>query len=227
MTSKTVTYAGIDGTVYPVKYYFSSVGCNANNGTGGTDSDEQDSPTYVDTGLQPNHCYGYQTDVYSTSDGSSTGVSTTTMVYTLPNAPGAPTVTPLSDTTALLSNDENGNPASDPTTLYMMVAVSTSPYDLKFVGASGALSTTPAYLSDLALDGLTVTGLSSGTTYLFYSSAINQDGVFGSSSPMTTVTMPTDSGGGDDGGGGIIGGLIQRVFRLGGNLRVGGGIRLY
>jgi len=227
MTSKTVTYSDINGTTYPVTYYFSSVGCDDNNGTGGTNSGNQDSPTYVDTGLQPNHCYGYQADVYSTSDGSSTGNSSTTMVYTLANTPGAPTVTPLSGTTALLSNDENGNPASDPTTLFLMIVTPASTFDFKYVNASGALTTTPTYLSDLALDGLTVTGLSPSTTYWFISSAVNQDGEFSSSSLPTTVTMPTDSGGGDDGGGGIIGGLIQRVFRLGGNLRVGGGIRLY
>ncbi|MEE8306506.1 MAG: SBBP repeat-containing protein, partial [Gammaproteobacteria bacterium] len=67
------------------------------------------------------------------------------------------------------TNAENGNPAANPTTLFAVQVVTTTPADAtwlnQWVDAAGNPSATAVWLTDAALDALTLTGLNSSTTY--------------------------------------------------------------
>jgi hypothetical protein len=96
----------------PVSYYFEFVGSPTDGGTGGEDSGWQTSTQYVNTGLEPNHRYGYVVTaascfpVYQETAPSTPNV----FVYTWANDP---TPAPFSNITrtAIRANwAANGNP---------------------------------------------------------------------------------------------------------------------
>lgn len=167
----------------PIKYLFTldNTGCSIGySGAGGTTSSWQTSISYNDTGLDPNKCYGYKVtasdSVGTTHVGTASGVITT---YTSANTPGTPILSNPTLTTLNLTNDANGNPASNPTTNFAVQVVTTSPSDStwlsKWVNASGDPGASEVWMNDAALDALVIRGLKPGTLYGVKVKAKNQD----------------------------------------------------
>jgi hypothetical protein len=165
--------------VHTVQYLFTFVACGANGGTGGTSSSYQSPTSYTDNGLDPNKCYGYNVtakDSLGNTGSASTPNSTT---YSSAATPSTPTLgTPTSSTLAL-TNNENGNPASNPTTLFAATISSTSPTDSawlgKWINGSGNAAASEVWLTDAQLTE-TMNGLQSSTTYGVQVKAKNEDG---------------------------------------------------
>jgi hypothetical protein len=180
--SMTAT-AGTDSTT-PVEYLFTNdnSNCGANVGTGGTSSSWQSSASYSDASLQANKCYGYTVTARdSVSPTPNTGTaSSISSTYTSANTPGTPTLSGATQTTLNLTNAENSNPSSNPTTYFAVQVVTTTPNDAtwlnKWVDASGNPSASEAWLTDTQLDALVLQGLTSSTTYGVKVKARNQDG---------------------------------------------------
>jgi len=180
--SMTAT-TGSDSTV-PVNYLFTNdnSSCGANAGTGGASSSWQSSTSYPNTGLQANKCYGYTVTARdSVSPTPNTGTaSSISFTYTSASTPGTPTLSGATTTTLNLTNAENGNPSSNPTTYFAVQVVTTSPNHStwlnKWVNGSGNPSATEVWLTDAQLDALVLQGLTSGTTYGVKVKARNQDG---------------------------------------------------
>ena len=152
----------------PIEYSFTFTACGSNGGTGGTSSSWQTSTSYTDTGLQVNKCYGYTVTARDSvpNTGTASGAS---QAYTAAAVPGTPTLSGATTSTLALTNVENGNPASSPTTLFAAQVVTTSPSHAtwlnKYVDASGNPSASAVWLSDAALDAMTLRGLATSTTY--------------------------------------------------------------
>jgi len=168
----------------PVTYLFTNdnSSCGANAGTGGTSSSWQSGTSYSDSGLQANKCYGYTVTARDSvsptpNTGTASGISST---YTSANTPGMPTLNGATPTTLNLTNAENGNPSSNPTTYFAVQVVTTNPNDStwlnKWVNASGIPSATEVWLTDTQLDALALHGLTPSTTYGVKVKARNQDG---------------------------------------------------
>lgn len=164
-----------------INYLFTSdnTDCGSNAGSGGTNSSWQASTSYSDTGLQPNQCYGYTVQSRDTTPNTGTASSRSSS-YTSANVPGAPTLTDATLNTLRITNSENSNPSSNPTTQFAVQVVTTSPTDNtwlnKWVDASGDPSATAVWQSDSAWDALSIRGLQPGTTYGVKVKAKNQDG---------------------------------------------------
>lgn len=177
MTSTT----GSDATT-PINYLFTNnnTSCGANAGTGGTSSSWQSSTSYADTGLQANKCYGYTVQARDSvtptpNTGTASAISST---YTSANTPGAPTLNSPTTSTLNLTNAENGNPVSNPTTNFAIQIVTTSDATWlnKWVNTSGNPSATAVWMTDAVMDTLMLQGLQSGTLYGAKVKARNQDG---------------------------------------------------
>lgn len=172
--------AGTDSTT-PINYLFTldNTNCGANAGTGGNSSSWQSGVAYSDSGLQPNKCYGYTITARDSvsptpNTGTASGISST---YTSANTPGTPTLSGATATTLNLTNAENSNPASSPTTYFAVQVVTTSDaaWLSKWVDASGNPSATAVWLTDAQLDALVLQGLQSSTLYGVKVKARNQD----------------------------------------------------
>src|SRR3989344_3591106 len=172
--------AGSDPST-PISYLFTSdnSSCGANAGTGGASSGWQSADTtYSNTGLQPNKCYGYTVQARDSlsNTGTASGISST---YTSANAPGTPTLGSPTTSTLALTNAENGNPASNPTTNFAVQVVTTTPSDAtwlnQWVDASGNPSASAVWLTDAQLDALVLQGLQASTLYGVQVKARNQD----------------------------------------------------
>jgi len=177
MTSNTVTDPSS-----PVSYYFTSVAgsCGVNAGTGGTDSGWQSADTtYSDTGLQTNKCYGY-TITTRDSIGNTGSVSTASSTYTSAATPGVPVFQVTTPYALILTNDENGNPTSNPVTDFAVQIINTSPLDSTwenmYIDATGNPSVSAVWLTDAQLDNLIVLQLLEQTSYDVRAKARNQDG---------------------------------------------------
>jgi len=183
----------------------------------GHDSGWQSSSLYSDTGLQPNQCYGYLLKAQD-SLGNMTATSTASTTYTLANVPGAPTLGSPSATTLTLTNAANGNPASNPTTLFAVQITSTTPNDStwlnEWVNGSGNPSATEVWLTDAQLAALVITGLQPNTIYQAQSKARNQNAVETSLSSAGSGTT------------GAAVSTSARTIRLKGGVRLKGKIRL-
>jgi len=182
--SMTAT-SGYDYTT-PINYLFTldNTNCGADAGTGGTTSSWQASTSYSDSGLDANKCYGYTVTARDSVGTPNTGTaSSINSTYTSANTPGTPTLDGATATTLNLTNAENSNPASNPTTYFAVYVSSTSPTDSnwegKWVNGSGEPSVSEVWLSDSALDSLVLgsgaTPLVGGTTYGVKIKARNQD----------------------------------------------------
>ena len=183
----------------PVEYFFTFTACGSNGGTGGSDSSWQESTTYLDGDLEPNKCYGYTVTARdsATPTPNSTGASGVSEAYTAANVPGTPSLDNATSTTLDLTNNENGNPASSPTTLFAVQVVTTNPADAnwlnQYVDANGEPSGTEVWLSDATLDGLKLRGLQPSTLYGVKVKARNEDGeeTLFSAEGQGTTTAPS------------------------------------
>lgn len=186
MTANTVTDPSA-----PVNYFFelNNTSCGANAGSGGSNSSWQASESYADNGLDPNKCYGY-TVTARDGAGNYAATSTASTTYTSAAVPGAPSFSSVTGSSLVLSNAENGNPASNPTTAFKVFASSTDDgsWDGMYVNGSGDPSATEVWLTDAQIDGLTVNGLSELTEYEFLVVARNQDGDRTASSTVNSTT---------------------------------------
>ena len=190
--------AGTDSTT-PVQYLFTldNSTCNSDAGTGGTSSSWQESTSYTDDGLQANKCYGYTVQARdSVSPTPNTGTaSSASKTYTSANVPGTPTLGNPSGCSLALINDANGNPSSNPTTLFAVQVVTTSPSDSnwlnKWVDSNGDPFASEVWMSDATLDALRIRGLKARTTYGVKVKAKNQDGDATSLSTEGQGTTPS------------------------------------
>ncbi len=155
---------------------------------------DPDSTTVTISGLLPN--LGYRARVASRNDFGDSAYSTTAEFRTLAAVPGAPSLTALSGTTASVALSANGNSTSTEFVLYTSTAG-------KYVDATGALSSTPAWQTTSTWAGTTLTGLTCGTTYSFLSVARNAENTETVSSTAATVTTSVCSSGGGGGGGAV------------------------
>ncbi|MFA5799317.1 MAG: IPT/TIG domain-containing protein, partial [Patescibacteria group bacterium] len=174
---------GSDAATPPVNYLFTlnNTNCGANAGTGGASSSWQSSVAYSNSGLQPNKCYGYTiTARDSVTPTPNTGTaSAASSTYTSANTPGTPILNGATASTLNLTNAENSNPASNPTTNFAVQVVTTSPSDAtwlnQWVNATGNPSATAVWLTDAQLDALVLQGLQVSTIYGVKVKAKNQD----------------------------------------------------
>ena len=178
----------------PVQYYFAAVTgtCGVSVGTGGTDSGWQTSTSYSDNGLQANKCYGY-TLTARDSIPNTTSASSASVTYSSAAVPGQLIQTSNSGTTVSISNNANGNPASNPTTTFAVFISASTPTDStwnnKYVDGSGNPSVSAVWLTDAQIDVLTIVGLAGSTSYTAAVKAKNQDGdqtLFGSTQTLAT-----------------------------------------
>lgn len=188
MTSVTITDAST-----PVNYFFTATSstCGGNLGTGRTNSGWQSGASYSDSGLQTNRCYAYTVKGRDAA-GNMTATSTASTTYTLAATPGGPTYSSVGVTSLSLSNTENGNPASNPTTNFVLYASSTDArWNNKYLTAAAGTSTTPVWLSDSQVNNLALSGLFPNTRYDFSAVARNQNSVLTATSTRTgTTTLP-------------------------------------
>lgn len=179
-----------------LEYYFTFVACGSNGGTGGTDSGWISTSTYTDTGLQPNKCYGYKVLARDGGGNVSTSSSATSSTYTSAATPGAPIIESqlIFSETLDIFNSENGNPVSNPATLFVLQISSTTPLDSNWNGnyldASGNPTSTPVWLSDTVWDSIYMQSVLEGTTYQMRSKARNQDGDETPFGPVGTSSTP-------------------------------------
>jgi hypothetical protein len=140
-----------------VYYYFDFVD-SPTGGTGGSDSSWQSSTSFTDTGLQPNHRYGYRVksrDSASTPNESS--YSSTVYEYTLANVPGASSFSNMTQTSIQANWTANGNRSG---TEYWCENVTK--------GTNSGWITATSWNS---------TGLTCGTSYAFRVKARNGDNI--------------------------------------------------
>jgi uncharacterized delta-60 repeat protein len=179
-TSIDMTATTASDDTPPVEYLFTYTPCGSNGGTGGTSSSWQEGTSYTDIDLQPNKCYGYTVTARDsvTPTPNTTGASAASYAYTAAAVPGTPTLDNATSYSLNLTNDENGNPASSPTTLFAVQVTTTTDGNWfeKWVDENGNPSDTEVWMSDATLDSLMLLGLQPSTTYGVKVKARNQDG---------------------------------------------------
>ena len=106
-----VATTATDSESPPVSYFFNFVD-SPTVGTGGSDSIWQSEISYTDTGLQPNHQYGYQVKARDSAIHNETNPSTPVVYeYTLSNTPGASSFSDVTETSIRTNWTANGNPS--------------------------------------------------------------------------------------------------------------------
>ena len=179
----------------PIQYYFEAVtgSCGADIGSGGVDSGWQTSTSYIDSGLEANKCYSYQV---LARDGAlvETATSTASSTYTRANIPGAVTFSSVAVTSFIITNNENGNPTTNPATTFAVYATSTdTAFNNVYITAAGGTSSSPVWLTDAQIDNTSVTGLTPETSYSFSVVARNNDNLLTASSTIAVATTPSDT----------------------------------
>jgi serine protease len=141
----------------PVSYYFDFVD-SPTGGTGGADSGWQSSRSYTNTGLQPNHRYGYRVKARdSAATPNETSFSPVVYMYTLANAPGAASFSNVTSACIRANWTANGNPTG------------TQYYSENTTAGTNSGWTTNTYWDSC--------GLSVGPSYSFQVMARNGDGI--------------------------------------------------
>lgn len=128
------------------------------------------------TSLSPNTQYGFKIK-YRNYDGVETLYnSTEKKVYTLAAIPGVPSITIVSNTSAQIIIDENGNPA---TTEYAIKCLSTTPTDTRFedkwLDNDGTVADNEGWATKSVWDSVVIENLSEITSYTFAVIARNND----------------------------------------------------
>lgn len=169
-------------TTPPINYLFIFTPCASNGGTGGTSSGWQTATSYTNSSLQVNECYAYEIQAEDSVMPPNVGAaSASSSVYTFANVPGAPSLSSPSTSTLTFSNNANGNPSSNPTTLFAVQVTSTAPTDNNWNGdwvtSTGASSSAPVWLSNTQITNLVVNNLQSNTAYTFTVQAENGNSI--------------------------------------------------
>lgn len=168
----SATTTATDATL-PVYFQFANVSCTSNGGSNGTSSTwiTTSSFPYSNAGLQANECYAYTVQARdSVSPTPNTGTaSASSSIYTYASTPGTPTLNGASTSTLNITVAANGNPSSNPTTLFSVQVTSTSPTDNntlgKFIDSAGAITTSAVWLSAATWNAVAIKNLQANTTY--------------------------------------------------------------
>jgi subtilisin-like proprotein convertase family protein len=152
-----VATTATDSESPPVSYFFDFVS-SPTGGSGGSDSGWQSYMSYTDTGLQPNHQYGYRVKARdSASTPNETDPSNPVVYeYTLANTPGASSFSDITQTSIRANWTANGNRSG------------TEYYCENTTKGTNSGWTTNTYWDS--------TGLTGGTSYTFRVKARNGDG---------------------------------------------------
>jgi hypothetical protein len=166
------TTAGDAGSP-PVSYYFDFVD-SSTGGSGGSDSNWQSSTSYTDTGLQPNHQYGYRVKASdSASTPNETGYSSTVYRYTDANAPVTAGFSNITQTSIRANWVPNGNRAGT-----------------EYYCENTTEGTNSGWTANTYWDS---TGLECGTSYSFRVKARNGDGLETDPTELgSKTTLPCD-----------------------------------
>jgi hypothetical protein len=184
----------------PIEYLFTldNSSCPSGHaGTGGTSSSWQTSTSYSDTGLDTNKCYGYTVQSRDSNSPQNSGTaSAISYTYTSANTPGTPSLSNPTLYTLDLDNDSNGNPSSNPTTLYAAQMTRTVPTDSdwngKWIDLGGSAASSEVWMTDSQLDATTIINLNHTTEYGVSIKAKNENGDetgFSSEGITSTVTL--------------------------------------
>lgn len=186
VSSSQIDMTSISGFDYTPPIYFiftlDNSSCPADHaGNGGTSSAGQTGTSYSDTELDANKCYGYTVRSRDFVDPYNVGTASDIFyTYTSANTPGTPTLSNATISTLDLTNDSNGNPTSNPDTLYAAQVTSANPDDSawidKWVGAEGNRTDFETWLTDSELDTVVLQNLQQGTEYGISIKAKNEDG---------------------------------------------------
>jgi len=93
----------------PVTYYFDFVD-SPTGGTGGTDSNWQAGTTYINSGLQANHQYGYRVKARDGANNPTDDSTPVMYAYTLANSPGTASFSNVTQTCIRANWTANANP---------------------------------------------------------------------------------------------------------------------
>lgn len=184
-TSISMTAALASDPSGPVRFFFD----HDSGGSGGSDSTNQVSRSFVDSGLTTNsrHCYRVRALDGRNNAG---GFSSARCAYTRAAVPTTPTLGTPTRTTVTVDFASGSNPSG---TQYAIQRLPGDSY-LSASGTGGASS--PTWRTKAEWGVLTATGLSAGTRYEFRLKARNGDGIttdFGSSRAVTTAAADTSA----------------------------------
>lgn len=180
MTASQATDENVSQSAISYLFTNDNTTCTSGHaGAGGASSSWQlNNRNYTNSGLDANKCYGYKVQAKDTA-GNITTASSIATTYSSAAIPGTPTLGTPTSSTLTLTNAENGNPASTPTTYFAVQVVTTTPSDSnwlnKWVDGSGNPSATAVWLTDAQLDGLVLQGMQPSTLYGVKVKARNQD----------------------------------------------------
>jgi hypothetical protein len=144
----------------------------------------------TETGLTTNTSYTRKVVAYNSAGNSS--YSSTASKYTLANAPSTPTITPASASTETVVVNVNSNPSN---TEFLIQETGSGKYVNKSTGALQVSESWGTYAEFGSGSGITVTGLTDGTSYTFKVKARNGDSVetaySSTASGETPIATPT------------------------------------
>jgi len=171
LTVASNTAADASSGLHATPYWFDETTGNS----GGSDSTDWQAGTgFVDSGLSPNTQYTYRVKARDAVVNESS-YSATSSKYTLANVPSAPTVSNPAESSLKVVINENSNPSN---TTYAIYETTTGKYVDSTDGSLDLVSEDwKAYSSWGGASGITVTGLSTNTTYTFEVKAKNGDNV--------------------------------------------------
>ncbi|MDO8581464.1 MAG: fibronectin type III domain-containing protein [bacterium] len=182
--SSSVTITADDPSYTATAYYFSRTGANSGWTTN----------YWIDSGLSPNASYTYSVKTRNASNVESTSASLT--VITAAEVPSLSSIdtTKIKDTSLVVALGSSSNPAG---TEYAIrekgVNTSTNAYVQSSGGALSALEVWQTYTNWGGATGVTVTGLTAGTSYTFVVKARNSEGTVTTESTSvsgTTLAIP-------------------------------------
>lgn len=179
-------------------YIVNNTDCGANAGTGAATTGYLSATTSHNfASLQQNKCYGFQVQHRDSVGTPNVGtISAINSKYALAYLSHTPTFENATNSTVeILVVNANGNPESNPTTLYALQVTSTVPSDSdwidKWVQANGSAGTGKVFLSKAAWEAVTITGLNEATAYQIKIKSQNGDLVestnYGTAGEFTTT----------------------------------------
>ena len=140
----------------PISYYFDFVD-SPTGGTGGLDSDWQLGTSYTNSGLQPNHQYGYRVKARDGANNETEYSTPIWYVYIAANTPGVASFSDVTETCIRSNWTANGNPSGT-----------------QYYCENTTAGTNSGWITSNSWDSC---GLTCGTSYNFRVKARNGDGI--------------------------------------------------